>query len=279
MGRLRAPGMCPATGSTGSLSPRNRSAARASSSTPCRASEAAAVASRTGIAPGRPEKSPAPGLLTGSELQRLPGRAPGVQTTVEHRHVGMAVVAQQPPCPRRGQSTGAVIDDHGHGRRTRRRPASRPRTRPDRGAGDDHPPRRVLGARRDPRPGRRTRRRGCARPRTDRAAVPERDPSERRAERRCRKPVEIVGRSSGPETSGEATSPIVPGEGRSGQGGRAGRTGGADRRRRQPGGHEHQREGEHLGDQHDRMARERIAEHEDAPDDSRPRWRRFRSPR
>ena len=57
-GALTAPGMWPATGSMGSRSPRYRSPARASSSSPVRATDSAPAASSTGMWPGRAVKSP-----------------------------------------------------------------------------------------------------------------------------------------------------------------------------------------------------------------------------
>jgi hypothetical protein len=64
VGALTAPGMCPATGSTGSVSPRYRSPALASSSTPVRATACAPAASSTGMWPGSAVKSPGTGTGT-----------------------------------------------------------------------------------------------------------------------------------------------------------------------------------------------------------------------
>src|ERR1035437_5373975 len=59
VGWFLAPGMCPATGSIGSRCPLKSSGARASSSTPLRASRPAPSASTVAMAPGEESKSPA----------------------------------------------------------------------------------------------------------------------------------------------------------------------------------------------------------------------------
>ncbi len=139
-GRLTAPGMWPATGSIGSTSPRNRSGARASISTPARASEAAAAASSNGIPPARGDE--VPGLGRGhSPLDGVPGRQPATETPIQNPNSRVPEVAEHPPRPRRGDRVAGVVDDHRPVRRRRPRPASRARTprRPEAGGGHPAP--------------------------------------------------------------------------------------------------------------------------------------------
>ncbi len=115
-GALSAPGMWPAAGSTGSTSPRYRSAALASKRKPDLATRAAASSSSTGMPPPWPAvKSPGAGSRhPGSH--RLAGGRPGGQAAVKDRNLVMAEVSQQPPQPGR---------DRRRPRRRRRRPAGR----------------------------------------------------------------------------------------------------------------------------------------------------------
>ena len=116
MGRLRAPGMCPATGSTGSAAPEKRSAARASMSTPSRARRAACSASRTGSRSAAATKSPAAGAGAGTGGDAAAGRCPGGQPPVEHPDRSVAVMTQQPPGAGGGQAATAVIGHDGPSR-------------------------------------------------------------------------------------------------------------------------------------------------------------------
>ena len=118
-GAFTAPGTWPATGSIGSCSPRNRSAARTSSSTPWRGDRGAPSAVDDRELPGAP---PVAGLgVPGLGRDRASGGRPRREPTVEHQHVVVAVVAEQPPEP------------GGRGGRARRRTrprSSRARCRP-----------------------------------------------------------------------------------------------------------------------------------------------------
>ena len=165
VGTLRAPGMCPERGSTGSgAPPAKRSASRASISTlVVVATSSMLVSSSRGhgtgvkVAGGRGRGSPGVQVL----------RRPGGEPAVEQRRL-VSDRAQHPHQPRRDHAAGVVVGDDGvavsdpepgepAGETLGRRPAGAGR-RGRRRAAPTAPCR-----------GPRTRLRGCARPRTRRA--------------------------------------------------------------------------------------------------------------
>ena len=171
IGRLRAPGMCPATGSIGSVSPRKRSAARASSRTPVAASARGAGRRREpACRPGRAAKSPAMRRRLVALCERPAGREPRGQAAVEHRHLRVAEVPQQPPGPG-GRQTRWRRHRRPPACRRSRRPRASPRSKSS-AAGQRMAAARGPAARPGRRRGRRTPRPGCGRRRRDRGWAP-----------------------------------------------------------------------------------------------------------
>ncbi len=105
VGNESAPGMCPACGSTGSTSPRKRSAARASSSDPSHA--AAASASIVGSSPSVEHDV----ARLGDDLAGLQRARPRAQTAVEQPDVAQSRPSQQPPRAGRGHAADGVVGD------------------------------------------------------------------------------------------------------------------------------------------------------------------------
>ena len=120
-GRLTAPGMCPATGSIGSVSPRKRGAGPGvEQHAACRASAAAPSASSTGSSPGATVMSPGRRLGARPARPAGPARSRPAKPPSSTRTVGVAGPAQRPPEPGRGHAVAAVVDDHRRARRGRR---------------------------------------------------------------------------------------------------------------------------------------------------------------
>ena len=114
MGRFTDPGMCPATGSSGSTSPRKRAPARASTSKPAPPAIAAASStSTTGIPPGRTVTDPGTGVGSRSVVGRRRIRGPCRVAAVEDLDLPDTGPAQQPPGPGRGEAGSAVVHHHG----------------------------------------------------------------------------------------------------------------------------------------------------------------------
>ncbi len=112
-GRLTAPGTWPATGSSGSTSPRKRSPARASTSQPGACFRRALISSA--LRSGRCRNGPVSrqrGHLVRPRRQRLPCGLPRGDTTIEHGHLAVPDQAQQPPQARSGHAAVAAVVDH-----------------------------------------------------------------------------------------------------------------------------------------------------------------------
>ena len=108
-GTLTAPGMCPATGSTGSTSPRNRCRCSDVDEHPGPGRLGGLSCGHRGQVPAR-ERQPGRFDIDWAAIEHPTGRGPCGDAAVEHAHVQPGP-PQQPPGPGCGPAARLVVDD------------------------------------------------------------------------------------------------------------------------------------------------------------------------
>ena len=114
LGTLAAPGMCPATGSTGSISPRKRSGARASTNAgqrPPRLS-ALSVGSPPAYRSSCRHRDIAGCWCDRAGFEDAARSGPRRQPAVQNPHVGQARCLEHPPRPCRARAVPVVVGHH-----------------------------------------------------------------------------------------------------------------------------------------------------------------------